>query len=265
MNACNEIRPWLEWLAADELEDGRRRLAQAHLRTCPACSRELAAWRSLLAAAAPDAALDEQIRDIDWDGVTARVMAGVEARPASGRQAAPLLSFAFLAAAAVLVVLVGLGVFFRTRSRGVSSPRGGNGPLGEGRLSASAATRLQSGLAREEAVAYLQESQLMLTDLLDGCVDEEMAPGEIRLYSRQAKQLLLKKKYFRPYLSQASWAKVRSVSERIDWLNYEILQLDERQLCGQIGRLQKIMEDERLLLKIRLAEKELAFRPYQEV
>ena len=58
---------------------------------------------------------------------------------------------------------------------------------------------------------------------------------------------------------------MRALSERIDWLNYEILQLDELQLCGQIGRLQKIMEDERLLLKIRLAEKDLAFRPYQEV
>ncbi|HEX7503342.1 MAG TPA: hypothetical protein VF451_07955, partial [Acidobacteriota bacterium] len=253
--------PWLEWLAADELEDGRRRLAQAHLRECPACGRELAAWRSLVAsAAAPAAVIDAQVRAIDWDALAGKIVAGVEGQGVRRRRPPAIVSLPFLAAAAVLAVVIGLGVFFWARSSGASLP-----PRPGDRLAAGAMARLQSGLAREEAVAYLQQSQLMLTDLLDGCVNEKMAPGEIRLYSRQAKQLLLKKKYFQPYLSETSWAKVRSVSERIDWLNYEILQLDERQLCGQIGRLQKIMEDERLLLKIRLAEKELAFQPYQEV
>jgi hypothetical protein len=261
MKACPKIRPWLEWLAANELDDDRRRLAQAHLRECPACRRELAAWRSLLAsAAAPAGAIEAEVRAIDWDALAGKIMAGVEGQGVRSRRPPALSSLPFLAAAAVLAVVVGLGVFFWARSSGASLPS-----RPEDRLAPGAMARLQTGLAREEAVAYLQQSQLMLTDLLDGCVNEEMAPWEIRLYARQAKQLLLKKKYFQPYLSETSWAKVRSVSERIDWLNYEILQLDERQLCGQVGRLQKIMEDERLLLKIRMAEKELAFQPYQEV
>jgi hypothetical protein len=261
MKACHEVRPWLEWLAADELEEDRLAPAQAHLRECPACRRELAAWRALLAAAAlPAAEVDAQVRAIDWDALAGKITAGVEGREIRRQRPKALFSFPFLAAAAVMAAVIGLGVFFLTRSRGASPlPRPGDLPP------LAAMARLQSGLARAEAVAYLQQSQLMLTDLLGGCVDEGMARGEIRLYSRQAKQLLLKKKYFQPYLSESSWAKVRNVSERIDWLNYEILQLDERQLCGQIGRLQQIMADERLLLKIRLAEKELAFQPYQEV
>jgi predicted anti-sigma-YlaC factor YlaD len=261
MKACRKIRPLLEWLAANELDDSRRQLAEAHLRACPACRRELNDWRSLLAAAAvPAAAAEAEIRAIDWDAVSGKILAGVEGQSVPRRRPPAIFQFPFLAAAAVLIAVIGLGVFFWIHPSSAPLPA-----RRDDRLSAAAMARLQSGLARQEAVSYLQQSQLMLTDLLTDCANEEIAPWEIRLYSRQAKQLLLKKKYFQPYLSETAWAKVRSVSERIDWLNYEILQLDERQLCGQIGRLQKIMEDERLLLKIRLAEKDLAFRPYQEV
>ncbi|HEX7502840.1 MAG TPA: zf-HC2 domain-containing protein, partial [Acidobacteriota bacterium] len=99
MNACHEIRPWLEWLAADELEDGRRRLAQAHLRECPACRRELAAWRSLLAsAAAPAAAIEAEVRSIDWDAQAGKIVAGVEGQGRRRRRPPAIVSLHFLAA-----------------------------------------------------------------------------------------------------------------------------------------------------------------------
>ena len=261
MNACRKVLPLLEWLAADELEGERRQLAEAHLRECPACRRELASWRSLLdAAARPAAETAAELQAIDWDAITAKILAGVAAQPAPGRRPTPLFSYALLAAATVLIAMVGLGLFFWTRAGRVASPLDGGS-----RLSAPAAARLRSGLAREEVISYLQQSQLMLTDLLQDCVGEEVAPWEIRLYSRQAKELLLKKKYFQQSLPAVEWLKVRRVSERIDWLNYEILQLEERQLCSQIDRLQRIMENENLLLKIRLLERDLSDQPYQEV
>jgi hypothetical protein len=257
MKTCHEMRPWLEWLAADELEDDPRRRVEEHLRACPDCRRGLGAWRSLLAAAARPAA---ELPVIDWDAVTDKIVAGIATRPAPGRRPAPLFPFASLAAAAVLIVIVGLGLFFRTRGRSVALPLNGNS-----RLSAAAADRLRSGLAREEVIAYLQQSQLMLTDLLKDCASEEVAPWEVRLYSSQAKELLLKKKYFQQSLPELEWLKVKNISERIDWVNYEILQLEGRQLCSQINRLQRIMENENLLLKIRLLEKDLSSPAYQEV
>ena len=132
-------------------------------------------------------------------------------------------------------------------------------------VSPATVSRLQTGLAREQVISYLQQSQLMFTDLLKDCAGEEVAPWEIRLYSRQAKKLLLKKKYFQQNLPALEWLKVRDVSERIDWLNYEILQLEDRQLCSQIDRLQRILENEKLLLKIRLLERDLSYQPLQEV
>ena len=83
MKACRKIRPLLEWLAANELNDSRRQLAEAHLRNCPACRRELNVWRSLLAAASlPAAAAEAEIRGIDWDAVSGKIMACVEGQPA---------------------------------------------------------------------------------------------------------------------------------------------------------------------------------------
>jgi hypothetical protein len=269
MKPCRNILPLLEWLAADELEGGRRLQVEEHVRECPACRRELAVWRSLLAASAlPAPGAAAEVQAIDWDMVSAKILAGAAARTGHSRRWTPIVSLAFAAAAAALIAVVGAGIFFLTRSRSASLPLDGGNPLGgglQGRLSAATMTSLQSGLAREEVVAYLQQSQLMFTDLLKDCAGEEVAPWEIRLYSRQAKELLLKKKYFQQNLPAADWLRVRDVSERIDWLNYEILQLEERQLCSQISRLQQIMENEKLLLKIHLLERDLALQPYQEV
>jgi hypothetical protein len=261
MNTCRNILTLLEWLAADELEAGRRQQVEGHLRECPACRHELAGWRSLLAASAqPASETTAELQAIDWETVTAKILAGVAVKTDRGRRRTPIVSLAFTAAAAVLIMVVGAGIFFWTRTRSVFLT-----PDGDSRLSAATVTRLQSGLAREEVIAYLQQSQLMFTDLLKDCAGEEVAPWEIRLYSRKAKELLLKKKYFQQNLPAADWLKVRNVSERIDWLNYEILQLENRQLCSQISRLQQIMENEKLLLKIHLLERDLSSQPYQEV
>lgn len=259
MKACRKIRPCLEWLAAEEIDDRRRLRVEAHLQECPACRRELAEWRSLLAGAAVQpAALRAEIAAIDWDEVADRIMAGLGRQPVP-RRSRPIVSLPLLAAAATLIVLVGLGAFFWTRA--------GRHDAREslGRFSPADAAHLQSGLAREEMISYLQQSQLMLTDLLQDCPGGETPAWDIRLYSRQAKELLVKKKYFQQSLPAADWLKVRSISERIDWLNYEILQLQGDQFCGQVGRLQRIMENERILLKIRLLEKDLSAGPYQEV
>jgi hypothetical protein len=179
---------------------------------------------------------------------------GVPVRPRAA------FSLPLLAAAATLVVLIGLGAYFWAWP-GVRRGAGENA----GRLSLPAAAHLRSGMAREEMISYLQQSQLMLTDLLQDCAGDDTPAWEINLYSRQAKELLLKKKYFRQNLPAADWLKVRNISERIDWLNYEILQLRGDQFCGQVDRLQRIMERENILLKLRLLEKELAAGAYHEV
>jgi hypothetical protein len=262
MKPCHKIRPWLEWLAAGEIDDRQRLWVEDHLRECMACRRELAGWHALLAAASKRAAAETECQTIDWDVVSGKIMRKIDhvERVVKMPVRRRIFHFAPWTAAASLLLAIGLGIFFWIRPRPDVVPGPDNGMISPATLS-----RLQLGLAREEVIAYLQQSQLMLTDLLKDCASEEVAPWEIRLYSQKAKELLLKKKYFQQNLPAMEWLKVRNVSERIDWLNYEILQLDNRQLCSQINRLQRIMENEKLLLKIRLLERDLSYPSYQEV
>ena len=256
MNTCRNIRPWLEWLAAGEIEGDRKGCRwKRTLRECPACRQRVGRLAIVAGGVRPAGppTTAAQMQAIDWEKVTAKVMAGIaaksDARPRKKRRCfhwRSRLSPPFCPGC-----WYG-NIFLDPRPRRVPSPGRRQ------RMSAATVTRLQSGLAREEVLSYLQQSQLMFTDLLKDCASEEVAPWEIRLYSRQAKELLLKKKYFQQNLPAVEWLKVRNVSERIDWLNYEILQLEERQLCSQINRLQRIMENEKLLLKIRLLERDLS-------
>jgi hypothetical protein len=259
MKACREFRRDLEWLAAGELAPARRPVLEKHLGSCPACRRELEAWRSLLAEAAiPAAELEAAAAAVDWPAVGDRILAAAQRRRLVVRRPGPVASPSRLAAAAALAAVVGLGLFFLGRSTApVPDPAAREGV-------AAAVLHLQSGLARAEAISYLQQSQLMFADLLKDCPSGEMAARELSLYSRKAKELLLRKKFIEQSLPPVEWLKVRPVSERIDWLNYEILQLGEQELCGQIQRLQRLLESERLLLKIRLLERELSSRPYIE-
>lgn len=263
MKPCHRIRPWLEWLAADEIGGQERLWVEEHVRECSACRCELSGWQALLVAASKRTAIAEaECQAIDWAAVSGRIMKKINGADAVLKMPPRrrIFSFVPLAASAALLLVLGAGIFFLTRARPEIIPWSDGGMV-----SPTTVSRLQSGLAREEVISYLQQSQLMLTDLLKDCASEEVAPWEIRLYSRKAKELLLKKKYFQQNLPAVEWLKVRNVSERIDWLNYEILQLEDRQLCSQINRLQRIMENEKLLLKIRLLERDLSYQPYQEV
>lgn len=257
MAACREIRPWLEWLAAEEIADDRRQAVLAHVSACSACRRELADWRALLAAAAePDPALEAEMQGIDWDSLSARIAArgaaaGMAVLPIR-RHLAALMPWA----AAALIVAAGLIAFLRFPLRRAAPPASG--------ADSAVIDHLQAGLARQEVIRYLQQSQLVFTDLLRECSGPQAAAYELRLYAQEAKDLLLKKRYFQQNLSSVEWLRVSPISAKIDWLSYEILQLEERQLCGQILRLQKVMEEEKLLLKIRLLEKDLSSQPIIE-
>lgn len=261
MSKCKRMATDLELLAAGELEGTRRRRVESHLDACPACRRALAAWRSLLAeAVVPDAEMDAALESVDWPEVMERIVAAAGRRRLAVRRHGPALSWPRLAAAAVLATAVGLGLFFLGRA---TAPRPGGGSGGD--AAAAVLARLRGELAREEAGAYLRQSQLLLTGVLRSCDGGDVAPWEMRQATGQARELLMRKRYFRQGLSALDWQKVQPVSERIDWLSYELLRLGEEGSCADIARLQRELENEKLLLKIRLLRDEFVARTRLEV
>ena len=261
MSNCSRIAADLELLAAGELEGRRRRRVERHLGACPDCRLELAAWHSLLTeAAVPAAEMDAAMETVDWPAVADRIVAGAKRRHFTVRRPRPVLSWPRLAAAAALATVVGLGLFFLGRA---TAPR--NGDHGGNGAAAAVLARLHGELAREEAGAYLRQSQLLLTGVLRSCDGGDVAPWEMRQATGQARELLMKKRYLRQGLSALEWENVQPVSERIDWLSYELLRLGEEGSCADIARLQRELGNEKLLLKIRLLRDEFAARPRLEV
>ena len=174
MEPCHKIRPWLEWLAADEIADRERLRAEAHLRECPTCRRELSGWQALLAAAGERKAIAAaECQAIDWGPVSERIMRRIEPKEKvvemPGRRR--VFRFAPLVTAATLLLLVGAGC---------SSCRPGREfPAGRrGGISTAAVSHLQSGLARQEVISYLRQSQLMFTDLLRTVPAKKWPPGK---------------------------------------------------------------------------------------
>jgi hypothetical protein len=79
---------------------------------------------------------------------------------------------------------------------------------------------------------------------------EELASG-------RAKELLAKKKYLNPQLGNSRMAKAKVICDQIELLFLELSQISDDLTGAEMKRIQGMIEDRRLLLKISLVEKEL--------
>ena len=109
---CTEVRDQLDLLAADACDPQTRVVLERHLHSCPACAEQLTESRRLMGL------LDLQLNDSGLERLRQRV--DVQARPArKTRWFAPTLRRA-LAAAALILIALGLGVWMPTAD---SEPR----------------------------------------------------------------------------------------------------------------------------------------------
>jgi hypothetical protein len=194
------------------------------------------------------------MEEMDWQKMAlsvrrAVVFRGGQARrgdlaPRSWKIWAPILTSIF-----VLGLAVGYMLFHPGSVRSVSDEID---PLREQGMA-----MIERTLAKKEILAYLTQTQLLLTDMMGRC-----EPGESNTLfdsraSERIRRLLLRAKLFREELSDPRLVTSRYLLKRIEWLLYELLALEENTDCGHMERLQDVVRDERLFLKIRLVEKEL--------
>jgi len=116
--------------------------------------------------------------------------------------------------------------------------------------------RVELEMARRQTLDYLQKSQYLLLDIAQAS-SLGKGTGMAELASGRAKDLLAKKKYLNPHLVNTRMAKAKAICDQIELLFLELSQISDDLTEAEIKRIQGMIEDRRLLLKINLVEKEL--------
>ncbi len=112
-------------------------------------------------------------------------------------------------------------------------------------------------MARRDTLEYLEKSQYLLLDFVQSSsgVSAEMWRDEFAL--QKARDLLSKKKFIDPQLDKFHMAKAKKICDQIEYLFYELTQISENLQPEDIKRIQDLIQERQLMLKIKLVKKEL--------
>lgn len=236
------------WLAGES--DGVA--ADAHLRECPDCF----AYRERLRALLGDVDSREKevhsvLRDMDWDTlakeVTRRAMRPqIFVKATRTRRRLPLAAALF-----GLGLLTGYLVFRHVPHAAMNTTAA---------LQLSDSIRLvETAMDRREIVDFLGRGRLLLLELMHGSETDR----EREMLAGAAARLLQEYRYLGQNLDQSSIQEARGVMERFSWVLTE-LSYDPPPAKERIAAVRRMVERERLLLKVRLIERELGV-PTHEV
>jgi hypothetical protein len=159
-----------------------------------------------------------------------------------------------LASVLLLGVWLGYLLFYNVPSDSVTEPYEVK-PTAEFALA-----RLETTLAKKEMQGYFQQTQMLLTDLMRQCDEEGMVTWAAQVNRKRVKTLLNKNRYFRQDINNPQLLSTRPLLEKIEWLLYEILTLNDEVSCRKLQHLQDYIRRERLLLKLRLVSKDISFK-----
>jgi len=259
MSDCRTYRDqWVAFLSR-ELGAEEERTMSAHLGACPRCRKEVEALRALFDEA--DSFREETraaLASVDWETLPSRIAARLPERSSPESRFreryrpglwSPRLRPA-LAGLLVGLLLGGTAVFFALRKS--SAPR----PAAEFFASGEFLDRVEIELARRQTLDYLDKSQYLFLDVMEKSGGSGPT-GPDALASREARDLISRKKYLNPQLDKFKMAKAKDLCDQIDLLVFELSQLSPEVGAAEIERIRAMVRDRQLLMKIRLVKKEL--------
>ena len=112
-------------------------------------------------------------------------------------------------------------------------------------------------MARRGTIDYLQRSQYLLLDFIQSPVEHSAAFWQSAEATQRAKDLLSQKRYINPQLDKFRMAKAKAICDQIELLFYELMQIHEDLPVEELQRIQRLIEDKQLLLKIKLVQRDL--------
>ncbi len=201
--------------------------------------------------------VEKQMQEIDWEKSAIDINRTVKLSKFNKKKHTNYfnfsLRFAIPIATLILIIGVSLGYFLSIRNITQTNPS-------QYQTSAKITlARLESTLNKREINIYFSQAHLLLTEIMEVCVDNTIKIDTKYLNNRRVKKLLKKNRYFNKNSSDSQWLVSRNLLGKIEWVLLEILMADGELGCEIQKKLQKYITNERLLFKLRLLSSEASF------
>lgn len=271
---CKEVETMnflQDYVSGEEsLSPGVVQRIEGHLNQCCRCREEFLLMQQLHEESQLlDDCCNAVMEEIDWEKNAELISSGItfkspEREPNPGWASWFSFSFNMKWAAAAVMLIFGLGIglgylMFNGPKINYLAP----GPVAGQTINrvnnnSASLARLENTLAKREVKQYFQQSQLVLTDLMEQCNTGDSFSMQNQLDMKRIRALLGKNRYFNKNLDNPDLMSSKKLLKKIEWLLFEIMMNSDDASCDKLEKLQKYIKKERLLLKIRLAGKELA-------
>lgn len=242
-------------LAAGALDkvEADRATALAHAEACAACRTDLEAAQNVLALSARDP-VRSALPPIPVGALLARVQARIDEAEAAGRPRGMRWVKVLVPLAAAAAVAVAM---LRNPSPEPQPVAPAVAPR-QATVSEEALRRLESSMARENAVRYLNEAQDVLVTVAAApmACDRKRARVDVGEEARRSRELL-SRRAFLVETDRAEMAGARPVLEDVSNMLREVAALDPCSRPEDLLAIQRLMSRQRLLMKIDLMTREL--------
>jgi hypothetical protein len=256
MKECKKVKRLLVAFLSDELGMDESRIVKAHIKKCHSCQTEyLQIQKTFGGIGYLMEECNQAVKAEKWE----RVAPGPDKTPILSKPKGRTHSLFFfpgwkassfaLASVFIMGLMVGYFIFHSSESPETQL----KGSITNG----LALNRIEATLSRKQALDFFKQTQLLLTGVMEQCHIRSGTPLNPNFSVKQIRILLKKNRYFTQDLNSPELMSSKNLLNRIEFVLYEMLTMDEQITCEDLHRLQQLIQHERLLLKIRLIEKEL--------
>ena len=245
-----------------ELPDEMSRAMESHLQACTECRREMNDMKKVFNGADtlnPD--MSAAMEKVDWEGlpdkIADRVLGRGSKANAPGRAGfwgallAPRMRPVY--AALFMGVLLGAALTLLVFRPSVPAERAAWELL----IPAGALESMDIEVARRTTLDYLDRSQYLLLDLVQSTPEKAADFWQSDFGSQQARDLLSKKKYIDQQLGSYQMSKAKVLCDQIEMLFLELSQISQELTAAELAKLQALIQERQLVMKIKLVKKEL--------
>jgi hypothetical protein len=259
---CERYQKELAAYLYGELPDEMSRAMESHLQTCPDCRREMNDMKKVFNGADTlNPEMAAAMEDVDWEGlpdkIADRVLGRGSKAHAPGRAGiwGALLAPRMRPVYAALFMGVLLGAALTLLVFRPSVPT--EAAAWELLIPAGALESMDIEVARRTTLDYLDRSQYLLLDLVQSTPEKAAVFWQSEFASRQARDLLSKKKYIDQQLDSFRMAKAKALCDQIELLFLELSQISHELSAAELAKLQTLIQERQLVMKIKLVKQEL--------